>query len=85
MLGSIDCQAVGANLVGCVAVGCDAVCPDHHRIHPPLRHQRSRRRVHNERGRQPVMDQLVRRQPGPCAPATLLLVLALKARGTEGA
>ena len=84
MLGSIDGQGVGAYLVGCVAVGCDAVRPDHHCIHPPLRHQRGRRGVHDERGRQPVMYQLVRGQPGPYAPGTLLTVLALEARGTQG-
>ena len=76
MMGSADCKGVCAYLVGSVTIGCDAVRPDYHRIHPPLCHQRCSRRVHNERGRQPVMDQLICSQPGPCAPRSLLTTSA---------
>ena len=60
MLSSVDCKGIGANLVGCVAICGNPVCAHHDRIDLALRHQRCSRRVHDERGGQAIMHQLVR-------------------------
>ena len=66
MMAGQDRQGVGADLVGCVPIGCHPVSPHHNGVHPALCHQGRRSRVTDQGGRQLVMHQLKRRQPGTC-------------------
>ena len=66
MLSSVDCKGICANLVGCVAVRRNPVCAHNNCVYLALRHQRCSCRVHNERGWQAVMDQLICSQSRPC-------------------
>lgn len=55
VVSGVDCEREGPDLVSCVAIGSDAVCTNHDRIHLALRHERGRRRVGYQRCRQPVV------------------------------
>jgi len=62
----VDSERVCADLVGRVTVGSDPVRPDDHRINLPSCHERASGAVCYEGGRQTLLHQLVRSQPGTC-------------------
>jgi len=62
----VDSERVRADLVRRVAVGGDPVRPDDYRVDLPGCHERASGAVCYEGGRQALLHQLVRSQPGTC-------------------
>ena len=63
----VDRQAERADLVGGVAVRRDPVRARNYHIHPPCRHQRGCRGVHDERCGEAVVHELVRGEARACS------------------
>ena len=83
-----DGHGVGADLVRDVPVGGDAVGSHHHRVHLSPRHEVAGHAVGDERGGDPVLGQLPRRQPRALQVGTGLVGedvhhLALPRRGAD--